>query len=67
MINLQLSRSFILKCFACLVIGVTVPLQAARAQEKLTEMNFAVLTFPSMTNTIVDVIIAKGFDRTSSL
>lgn len=63
----RLSRNAILKSCAYLLLSLTVPLQGARAQDKLTEMNFAVLTFPSMTNTIVDVILAKGFDRANGI
>jgi ABC-type nitrate/sulfonate/bicarbonate transport system substrate-binding protein len=58
--------SFLKGC-ACVVFGLAVSVQTAKAQDKPLEMNFAVLTFPSMSNTIVDVIIAKGFDRANGI
>lgn len=59
--------SLILTNCACLLFGVAVPLQAATAADTPFEMNFAVFGFPSMTNTIVDAIIAKGFDRANGI
>jgi ABC-type nitrate/sulfonate/bicarbonate transport system substrate-binding protein len=67
MTRLLPNRNFILKSAACLLLSLAIPLQAARAQDKPVEMNFAVLTFPSMSNTIMDVILAKGFDRANGI
>jgi ABC-type nitrate/sulfonate/bicarbonate transport system substrate-binding protein len=52
----------ILTVCACLFSSLAV-----KAQEKLVEMNFAVFPFPSMSNTMADIIIAKGFDRANGI
>jgi ABC-type nitrate/sulfonate/bicarbonate transport system substrate-binding protein len=55
---------------AAVALGFAMPLASASAQAPATapfEMNFAVFDFPSMTNTIIDVIIAKGFDRANGI
>lgn len=63
----RLRRNFILNGCAFFLFGCGAPLQTAIAQAGLVEMNLAVLTFPSMSNTIADVIIAKGFDRANGI
>lgn len=52
---------------ACLMLSLVLPLQPTRAEDKLIEMNFVTFPFPSMSNTITDVIIAKGFDRANGI
>lgn len=59
-------RCFFVACASLVLCGVAA-LQAAHAQDKPMEINFAVLTFPSMSNTITDVVIAKGFDRANGI
>jgi 4-hydroxybenzoate polyprenyltransferase len=68
MINLpRLPHRLLVKIFTPLVLVGVAALHPANAQDKPTEMNFAVLTFPSMSNTITDIIIAKGFDRANGI
>ena len=57
-------RRFGLMLACCVCLCSTL---AVRAQDKLIEMNFAVFPFPSMSNTMADVIIAKGFDRANGI
>ena len=57
----------ILTC-TLLLFGLAVPFQAANAQDKkLVELNVPVFPFPSMSNTMTDVVMAKGFDREHGL
>jgi NitT/TauT family transport system substrate-binding protein len=44
-----------------------VKLTSAKAEDKPIELNFAVFPFPSMSNTMADIIIAKGFDRANGI
>jgi ABC-type nitrate/sulfonate/bicarbonate transport system substrate-binding protein len=59
--------SLILANCACLLFGLVVPLQAAKAQDAPLEMNFVTFPFPSMSNTMTDIVIAKGFDRANGI
>lgn len=61
----MLVRRAIRKISVGLFLVLTLPL--ASAQDLPTEMNFAVLTFPSTSNILADVILAKGFDRANGI
>ena len=60
-------RGLIVAC-TLLLFGLVGPLQPANAQDKkLVELNVAVFPFPSMSNTMTDIVIAKEFDRAHGL
>src|ERR1051325_4215716 len=66
---MNVMRRFGLALFGCLFFASAPILQLpeAKAQDKPIELNFAVFPFPSMSKTMADTIIAKGFDRANGL
>jgi ABC-type nitrate/sulfonate/bicarbonate transport system substrate-binding protein len=66
MINMT-RRNLIHAGCGCFLLGTVASSRLARAEDKLIEMNFVVLPWPSMATIMTDTIIVKGFDRANGV